>query len=60
MHNQPLTSNRINVTVGHQMFSIPNEHVNEILLLLNRLQSIQVMENPTPYLQYKGQSLINE
>lgn len=54
-----LSSNRINVTVGHQIFSVPSEKANELILLLSQMQSIQVLENPTPYLKYNGKSLIN-
>jgi len=53
------TSNRINITVGQQVFAIPVDRVNEVILLLSKLQSIQIQENPSPLLQYKGRSLLN-
>lgn len=54
-----VTSNRINVTVGGQSFAIPAENINQVLNLLSRLQGIQVQENPSPFIQYKGKSLLN-
>ena len=54
-----ITSNRITITVGHQAFSIPSEKIHQVIQLLTSLQSIQVSENPTPYLQYQGKTLIN-
>jgi hypothetical protein len=53
-----ISSNRINVTVAGQVFSIPADKVHQVLNLLASLQSIQVSEN-TPYIQYQGKSLIN-
>lgn len=53
------TSNRINVTVGQQVFAIPVDKVQEVILLLSRLQSIQIQENPSPPLQYQGRTLLN-
>jgi hypothetical protein len=58
--NSLIQSNRINVTVGHQIFSIPSDKINQVINLLSTLQSIQIQENPTPYLQYNGRSLIQE
>jgi hypothetical protein len=55
-----ISSNRINVTVGYQTFSIPADKANQVVNLLSTLQSIQVNEqNPSPILKYNGQSLIN-
>ncbi len=55
-----ISTNRINVTVGHQTFSIPTDRVNNVINLLTQLQSIQVTEqNPSPILKYNGNSLIN-
>jgi hypothetical protein len=55
-----ISTNRINITVGHQTFSIPVDKANQVIQLLSSLQSIQVSEqNPSPILQYNGQSLIN-
>jgi hypothetical protein len=45
--------------VGQQVFAIPVDRVNEVILLLSKLQSIQIQENPSPLLQYKGRSLLN-
>jgi len=55
-----IQSSRINVTVGHQIFSIPSDKVGQVINLLSSLQSIQIQENPTPFLQYNGKTLINE
>lgn len=55
---QVISSNRINVTVGVQVFSIPAQSVNEVVLLLSRLQSIQLTENPSPLLEFRGKRLI--
>ena len=60
-------SNRVRITVGHQVFEIPSERVGEVIGLLSRLQSIQVSEaSPRPYPPvynqnnpYQGISLIN-
>ncbi len=54
-----IISGRVNVTVGHQMFSIPAEKIPQVLNLLMTLQSIQVAENPSPALQYQGKTLFN-
>lgn len=59
-NNTLITSNRINVTVGNQVFSIPSEKISQVINLLGSLQSIQIQENPTPYLQYQGKQLLNE
>lgn len=57
--SQIISSNRISVTVGNQTFSIPADKINQVLNLLSSLQSIQIAENPTPFLQYNGHQLIN-
>jgi len=55
-----ISSNRINITVGYQTFAIPADKVGQVINLLSTLQGIQVNEqNPSPILQYNGQSLIN-
>jgi hypothetical protein len=53
-----ISSNRVNITVAGQIFSIPADKVQQVMNLLASLQSIQVSEN-TPYIQYQGKSLIN-
>jgi hypothetical protein len=54
-----ISSNRINVTVGNQTFSIPIDKAQEVVRMLAQLQSIQIKENPSPMLQYQGKTLIN-
>ena len=56
--SQIISSNRINVTVGVHVFSIPAQSINEVMLLLNRLQSIQLTENPSPLIEFQGKRLI--
>jgi hypothetical protein len=56
-----ITSNRINVTIGYNTFSIPTDKVNDVIALLSRLQSIQVSEaRPSPPLCYNGVTLIQD
>lgn len=56
-----LIGSRTTVMVGHQQFSIPSDKISQVLSLLTRLESIQVVENvPPPVLAYNGVSLINE
>jgi len=52
-------ANRVNVTVAGQIFSIPADKVQQVMNMLTSLQSIQVSENPTPFIQYQGKTLIN-
>ena len=54
-----ISSNRINVTVGNQTFSIPVDKAQEVVRMLAKMQSIQIQENPSPVLQYQGKTLIN-
>jgi len=54
-----ISANRVNVTVAGQIFSIPADRVQDVMNLLVSLQSIQVSENPSPFIQYQGKSLIN-
>jgi hypothetical protein len=58
--NTLIQSSRINIAVGHQVFSIPSDKVNQVIQLLSALESIQIQENPTPFLRYNGKTLINE
>lgn len=54
-----IAANRVNVTVAGQVFSIPADKIQSVLNLLASLQSIQVSENPSPFIQYQGKTLIN-
>lgn len=54
-----IAANRVNVTVAGQVFSIPADKIQSVLNLLTSLQSIQVSENPSPFIQYQGKTLIN-
>ena len=54
-----IAENRVNVTVAGQIFSIPADRVQDVMNMLASLQSIQVSENPSPFIQYQGKSLIN-
>ena len=54
-----ISAKRVNVTVAGQIFSIPADKVQQVMNMLTSLQSIQVSENPTPFIQYRGKSLIN-
>ena len=54
-----ISANRINVTVGNQVFSIPADKIQNVINFLAGLQSIQVSENPSPLIQYQGKTLIN-
>jgi hypothetical protein len=54
-----ISANRVNVTVAGQVFSIPADKVQQVMNMLASLQSIQVSENPSPFIQYQGKSLIN-
>lgn len=54
-----ISANRVNVTVAGQIFSIPADKVQDVMNMLASLQSIQVSENPSPFIQYQGRSLIN-
>ena len=57
---QTLTSNRIRVSVGNMVFDIPSNKMNELINILSKWQSIQISEaNPSPFITYKGQSLVN-
>jgi hypothetical protein len=53
-----ISSNRVNVTIAGQIFSIPADKVQQVMNFLATLQSIQISENPSPYIQYQGKSLI--
>jgi hypothetical protein len=54
-----ISANRVNVTVAGQIFSIPADKVQQVMNMLASLQSIQVSETPSPFIQYQGKSLIN-
>lgn len=53
-----ISSNRINVTIGNQIFSIPSDKIQQVINFLASLQSIHVAETPSPFIQYQGKSLI--
>jgi hypothetical protein len=53
-----ISSNRVNATIAGQIFSIPADKVQQVMNFLATLQSIQISENPSPYIQYQGKSLI--
>ena len=54
-----IAANRVNVTVAGQIFSIPADKVQQVMNMLASLQSIQVSENPSPFIQYQGKTLVN-
>lgn len=54
-----ISSNRVNVTVANHVFSIPADKLNQVINLLQSLQSIQISDNSSPFIQYNGKTLIN-
>jgi hypothetical protein len=54
-----ISTNRVNVTVANHVFSIPADKLNQVITLLQSLQSIHVSDNSNPFIEYKGKTLIN-
>jgi len=57
---QTITSSRIRVIVGNEVFEIPSDKLNQLKTTLAQWQSIKVSENTnSPIINYNGIQLIH-